>query len=168
MSFLPDELPVALDKLEDHLRAILKIKIREFVHLNPIFNCIPSIDVDIYNRTLTDAATADDGCKVEQSLQPVVQIHPALKLQNDGQAAQPIIALPEGKPQTSLEPISRSQFRQNILGNSHVSSLPVEVEPNSSKVPLSSKSYFAGFDVECPNHSRQLPTRRRYSRRSTV
>jgi len=56
MSFLPDELPVALDKLEDHLRAILKIKIREFVHLNPIFNCIPSIDVDVYNRALTDTA----------------------------------------------------------------------------------------------------------------
>ncbi|MBP9090615.1 hypothetical protein KBI23_06260 [bacterium] len=164
MSFLPDELPVALDKLEDHLRAILKIKIREFVHLNPIFNCIPSIDVDIYNRALTDAAV-----KVEQSLQPVVQIHPALKLQNDGQAAQPIIALPEGKPQTSLEPISRSQFRQNILGNGQVSSRPPEeVGLSSSNVPLSSKSYFAGFDVDCPNQSRQLPTRRRYSRRSTV
>lgn len=164
MSFLPDELPVALDKLEDHLRAILKIKIREFVHLNPIFNCIPSIDVDIYNRALSDTAV-----KVEQSLPPVVQIHPALKLQNDGQAAQPIIALPEGKPQTSLEPISRSQFRQNILGNGQVSSRPpVEAELSSSNVPISSKSYFAGFDVDCPNQSRQLPIRRRYSRRSTV
>jgi hypothetical protein len=28
----------------------LKIKIREFVHLNPIFNCIPSIDVANYTR----------------------------------------------------------------------------------------------------------------------
>ncbi|MFA7338924.1 MAG: hypothetical protein WC028_19210 [Candidatus Obscuribacterales bacterium] len=175
MSFLPDELPVALDKLEDHLRAILKIKIREFVHLNPIFNCIPSIDVDIYNRTVTDAAAADAVYKVEQSSKPVVQIHPALKhelalnLENDGQAAKPLIALPEGKPQTSLEPISRSQFRQNILGNGQVSSRPpAEVTPNSLSVPLSSKSFFAGFDVECPNHSRQLPTRRRYSRRSTV
>lgn len=169
MSFLPDELPVALDKLEDHLRAILKIKIREFVHLNPIFNCIPSIDVDIYNRTVTGAAAADAVYKVEQSSKPAVQIHPALQLKNDGQAAQPIIALPEGKPQTSLEPISRSQFRQNILGNGQVSSRPpADVTPNSLSVPLSSKSFFAGFDVECPNHSRQLPTRRRYSRRSTV
>lgn len=164
MSFLPDELPIALDKLEDHLRAILKIKIREFVHLNPIFNCIPSIDVDIYNRTVTDAVY-----KVDQSSTPVVQIHPALQLKNDGQAAQPIIALPEGKPQTSLEPISRSQFRQNILGNGQVSSRPpAAVTPDPLSVPLLSKSFFAGFDVECPNHSRQLPTRRRYSRRSTV
>ncbi|CAN5271791.1 hypothetical protein BH11CYA1_BH11CYA1_29220 [soil metagenome] len=190
MSYLPDELPVALDKLEDHLRAILKIKIREFVHLNPIFNCIPSIDVDIYNRNLTDAAA-----RVDQALQPVVQsqtnfkVHPALQLNNDGQAAQPIIALPEGKPQTSLEPISRSQFRQNILGNGQVtarpaadgtSPSPASPAPASSSsyssssastpapVPSSSKSYFAGFDVDCPNQGRQLPTRRRYSRRSTV
>ena len=48
MSLLPDEHPVRLEKLDDHLKAILKIKIREFVHLNPIFNCIPSIDVDSY------------------------------------------------------------------------------------------------------------------------
>ncbi|MBS2010354.1 MAG: hypothetical protein JST01_25105 [Cyanobacteria bacterium SZAS TMP-1] len=50
MSFLPDEHPVRLEKLDDHLKAILKIKIREFVHLNPIFNCIPSIDVENYTR----------------------------------------------------------------------------------------------------------------------
>lgn len=163
MSFLPDELPVALDKLEDHLRAILKIKIREFVHLNPIFNCIPSIDVDVYNRALADTAA---NAAQEQALQTAIPVHPAMQLKNDGQAAQPIIALPEGKPQTSLEPISRSQFRQNILGNGQVSSRPpAEVTP---PVPLASKSFFAGFDVECPNQSRQLPTRRRYSRRSIV
>jgi len=52
MSSLPDEHPVRLEKLDDHLKAILKIKIREFVHLNPIFNCIPSIDVDSYNKIL--------------------------------------------------------------------------------------------------------------------
>jgi hypothetical protein len=50
MSFLPDEHPVRLEKLDDHLKAILKIKIREFVHLNPIFNCIPSIDVESYTK----------------------------------------------------------------------------------------------------------------------
>jgi hypothetical protein len=163
MSFLPDELPVALDKLEDHLRAILKIKIREFVHLNPIFNCIPSIDVDIYNRTLADAAD-----KVDQALKPVVgQVGVSYPVLNDGQAAKPVIALPDGKMPTSLEPISRSQFRQNILGNGQVSSRP-EAEVTPTPAPLSSKSYFAGFDVDCPNQSRQLPTRRRYSRRSTV
>jgi len=50
MSLLPDEHPVRLEKLDDHLKAILKIKIREFVHLNPIFNCIPSIDVHSYAK----------------------------------------------------------------------------------------------------------------------
>ena len=50
MSLLPDEHPVRLEKLDDHLKAILKIKIREFVHLNPIFNCIPSIDVHSYTK----------------------------------------------------------------------------------------------------------------------
>jgi hypothetical protein len=50
MSLLPDEHPIRLEKLDDHLKAILKIKIREFVHLNPIFNCIPSIDVESYTK----------------------------------------------------------------------------------------------------------------------
>jgi hypothetical protein len=50
MPLLPDEHPVRLEKLDDHLKAILKIKIREFVHLNPIFNCIPSIDVESYAK----------------------------------------------------------------------------------------------------------------------
>ena len=55
MSLLPDEHPVRLEKLDDHLKAILKIKIREFVHLNPIFNCIPSIDVESYSRPTDEA-----------------------------------------------------------------------------------------------------------------
>ena len=57
MSSLPDEHPVRLEKLDDHLKAILKIKIREFVHLNPIFNCIPSIDVESYIRPIGEGAT---------------------------------------------------------------------------------------------------------------
>jgi hypothetical protein len=32
-----DELPVSLDKLDDHLKALLRLKIREFVHLSPWF-----------------------------------------------------------------------------------------------------------------------------------
>ena len=56
MSLLPDEQPVRLEKLDDHLKAILKIKIREFVHLNPIFNCIPSIDVDSYKCSIDPEA----------------------------------------------------------------------------------------------------------------
>jgi hypothetical protein len=55
MPLLPDEHPVRLEKLDDHLKAILKIKIREFVHLNPIFNCIPSIDVASYARVTPPA-----------------------------------------------------------------------------------------------------------------
>lgn len=66
MPFLPDELPVSLEHLDDYLKAILKIKIREFVHLNPIFNCIPSIDVSSYAR----AAEAEP---VLQNLTAVVQ-----------------------------------------------------------------------------------------------
>jgi hypothetical protein len=41
---------VALERLDDHLKAILKVKLREFVHLSPCFVDIPSIDVSRYAR----------------------------------------------------------------------------------------------------------------------
>jgi len=130
MSLLPDELPIALDKLEDHLKAILKIKIREFVHLNPIFNVIPSIDVEIYNCV------------------------------GDGQTCTPT---PEAKT-AAVEQISRSQFRQNVLGAQTTG--PLSQRPHVEIVPVhnTGKYYFSGHDVECPNRGRQLPQRRRYTR----
>ena len=35
---------VALEHLDDHIKAILKLKLRAFVHLNPCFDSIHSID----------------------------------------------------------------------------------------------------------------------------
>lgn len=51
MPILTSDAPVALENLDDHLKAILKLKLREFVHLTPCFADIPSIDVNIYPRT---------------------------------------------------------------------------------------------------------------------
>ncbi len=44
----PRELSISLEHLDDHLKAILKLKLREFVHLSPWFHDIPSIDVTFY------------------------------------------------------------------------------------------------------------------------
>ena len=45
------ESPVALEHLDDYLKAILKLKIREFVHLSPWFRNIPSINTRRYPST---------------------------------------------------------------------------------------------------------------------
>lgn len=39
-----DESPVSLDMLDDHLRALLRLKIREFVHLSPCFKDVSAVD----------------------------------------------------------------------------------------------------------------------------
>jgi len=44
------ESPVALEHLDAHLKAIIKVKLREFVHLSPCFEAIPSIDVSKYSQ----------------------------------------------------------------------------------------------------------------------
>lgn len=43
-----DDRAVALEDLDDYLKTILRFKIREFIHLNPCFEAIPSIDVRRY------------------------------------------------------------------------------------------------------------------------
>ena len=50
MSVLTSESPVMLDQLDNHLKALLKVKLREFVHLSPCFVDIPSIDLSRYVR----------------------------------------------------------------------------------------------------------------------
>ena len=39
-----NEAPIALDQLDDHLKALLRLKIREFVHLSPWFKDTPVVD----------------------------------------------------------------------------------------------------------------------------
>jgi len=43
-----DERAVVLEQLDDYLKTIVKFKLREFVHLSPCFDAIPSIDVRRY------------------------------------------------------------------------------------------------------------------------
>lgn len=50
MSPFTSESTVALEHLDDYLKAIVKVKLREFVHLSPWFQDIPSIDVNNYMR----------------------------------------------------------------------------------------------------------------------
>lgn len=42
------ESPVALEHLDDHLKALLRLKLREFVHLSPWFKNVPSVDPSLY------------------------------------------------------------------------------------------------------------------------
>jgi hypothetical protein len=63
MSTLTSESPVALEHLDDHLKAILKVKLREFVHLSPCFADIPSIDMSRYGRGQSSApADVEPAC----------------------------------------------------------------------------------------------------------
>lgn len=75
MSILTSESPVSLEHLDDHLKAILKVKLREFVHLSPCFTDIPSIDMSRYGRGQSAMASEhlstpghvhDDGCPNKQ------------------------------------------------------------------------------------------------------
>ena len=50
MAGIAKELSISLEHLDDHLRAILKTKLREFVHLSPWFHDIPSIDITYYPK----------------------------------------------------------------------------------------------------------------------
>ncbi len=45
------ESPVPLESLDDHLKALLRLKLREFVHLSPWFKNIPSIDPLLYSSS---------------------------------------------------------------------------------------------------------------------
>lgn len=49
------EAAVPLDMLDDHLKAILRLKLREFLHLDPCMRDIPSINPAAYqNKTIAD------------------------------------------------------------------------------------------------------------------
>ena len=68
MPFVTSESSVALEHLDDYLKAIVKVKLREFVHLSPWFQDIPSIDVNNYmrfesiDRPIYDSATLPEAC----------------------------------------------------------------------------------------------------------
>lgn len=66
MSRVTKESPVRLEQLDDHLKVILKFRIREFVHLSPCFRDIPSIDATSYPSYAPQAPAGrhpvEDGC----------------------------------------------------------------------------------------------------------
>ena len=39
-----NESAIALEKLDDHLKSLLRLKIREFVHLSPFFKNLPMVE----------------------------------------------------------------------------------------------------------------------------
>lgn len=45
---LGSESSVALDQLDSHTKAILRLKLRAFVHLHPCFDSIPTINTNSY------------------------------------------------------------------------------------------------------------------------
>lgn len=57
-----DEAPVALDSLDDHLKALLRLKLREFVHLSPWFKGVPTIDCNYYEPTTKRNPVELDDC----------------------------------------------------------------------------------------------------------
>lgn len=47
---------IPLDMLDDHLKAILRLKLREFLHLDPCMRDIPSINPEAYlNKRVADS-----------------------------------------------------------------------------------------------------------------
>lgn len=50
MSPANTEFVVSLEQLDDRLKNIVKIKIREFIHLSPWFSDVPTIDLNQYMR----------------------------------------------------------------------------------------------------------------------
>lgn len=132
MQNLPEFTVVPLEMLDDHLKAILKIKIREFVHLNPVFNCIPSIDVDAYfqNRKVRKEAEAN---------------------LRDSITRESVEAISNGLTEDAarlLEQLAEVETQLKALRNDGV----MELLP---------RTYFAGYDVSCPHKGRPLPHRRR-------
>ena len=132
MQNLPEFTVVPLEMLDDHLKAILKIKIREFVHLNPVFNCIPSIDVDAYfqNRKVRKDAEAN---------------------LRDSITRESVEAISNGLTEDAarlLEQLAEVETQLKALRNDGV----MELLP---------RTYFAGYDVSCPHKGRPLPHRRR-------
>ncbi|MBI5174928.1 MAG: hypothetical protein SFV17_03670 [Candidatus Obscuribacter sp.] len=151
MTLLPDELPISLDKLDDYLKAILKIKLREFVHLNPIFNCIPSIDVASY---------VDQSKKTVPSVKAVAPVlPPSMPVEKNLRQAvteETVLAL-------SPEMVDAAR---GLLDSLSTSAEPAN-QPNSAGVlELMPRTYFSGFDRLCPNKYRPAPSRRR--RRTSV
>lgn len=77
-----DESPVALEKLDDHLKALLRLKIREFVHLSPCFKDVPSVDPTLPTTTfvpeiprIRSARHNDRNCPNRKTDAPVVRRH---------------------------------------------------------------------------------------------
>ncbi len=58
---------IVLDQLDDYLKTILRFKIREFVHLSPCFEAVPSIDVKRYPIDIRNYRRL---LSLDQSVQP--------------------------------------------------------------------------------------------------
>ncbi|HEY9789856.1 MAG TPA: hypothetical protein V6D22_05630 [Candidatus Obscuribacterales bacterium] len=52
------ESPVSLEKLDGHLKALLRLKIREFVHLSPWFKDEPLLDRSLLSTRASSGSTA--------------------------------------------------------------------------------------------------------------
>jgi hypothetical protein len=60
-----DGTPVQVENLDARLKLILKLKLREFIHLSPFFQDIPAIDLSLYGvvpKTRALMVTAQDDC----------------------------------------------------------------------------------------------------------
>jgi hypothetical protein len=60
-----DGTPVQVENLDARLKMILKLKLREFVHLSPFFQDIPAIDLSLYRvvpKARARVVSAQDAC----------------------------------------------------------------------------------------------------------
>jgi hypothetical protein len=60
-----DGTPVQVENLDVRLKMILKLKLREFIHLSPFFQDIPAIDLSLYQvvpKTRALMVSAQDDC----------------------------------------------------------------------------------------------------------
>lgn len=182
MPLLPDEQPISLDKLDDRLKAILKIKIREFVHLNPIFNCIPSIDVSSYCTDMSKGAAKQSAHgEIPQILRQEVTRETIQSMPDNlvQAAAAQFAATPYVAPEIAPKVVAKEAGQKaqsdltsyldgleaaasNANNHMHRGDKAKEV---SGELTLQPRTYFAGYDEECPNRYKPAPPRRRYARR---
>lgn len=182
MPLLPDEQPISLDKLDDRLKAILKIKIREFVHLNPIFNCIPSIDVSSYCTDMPKSAAKQSApgeipqvLRQEVTKETIQSMPDKLVQAAVAQFAESPYVAPEPAPKAVEKEAgqkAQSDLTNYLDGLQAASSSASghmhrgdKAKEASGELTLQPRTYFSGYDEECPNRYKPAPPRRRYARR---
>ena len=79
--FVASEVPVRLEQLDGRLKAIVRTKLREFIHLTPVFQHIPTIGGSEFSRQF-GAPLRIDG-EIFYELDSVASLAPPVAVESD-------------------------------------------------------------------------------------